>query len=243
MTHPGRPTAFEDLVEDYEAARPRYPRALFARLAPAGRVLELGAGTGIATRELASRADVVASDLGPRMLGRLHALLPHVPVVVARAEALPFAGARFDLVCGAQMWHWVDVEPASAEVARVLRPQGRLALWWNEVEGAGLPWWVAQQERLEAANPRYTRGYRTRDHGQALTATGRFSAVDRWTTSWSRRLDWQLYERWLRSKSYVQEIADVESFLAQERASLSRAFPDGEIVEPFTTTLWLLRRA
>ena len=242
MSHPGRPTAFEDLVDDYDAARPRYPSQVFDRIAPSGRVLELGAGTGIATRELAARADVVATDLGPRMLGRLHALLPDVPVVVTRAEALPFAGERFDLVCGAQMWHWVDVPTAAAEVARVLRPGGRLALWWNEVAADELPWWQAQQERLEAGNPRYTRAYRRTDHGAALMETGLFGSVEAWSTAWQRELDWPTYERWLRSKSYVQALPDVERFVAAERASLQAAFPDGRIVEPFTTSLWVLHR-
>ena len=241
MSHPGRPTAFEELVDDYDAARPRYPDELFEALAPGGRVLELGAGTGIATAGLAARAGVVATDLGPRMLGRLHALLPQVPVAVARAEALPFADASFDLVCGAQMWHWVDVAAAVPEVVRVLRAGGRLAVWWNEVDGADLPWWQAQQDRLEAANPRCTRTYRSQDHGAVLMGTGRFSSVERWSASWQRELDWPLYERWLRSKSYVQAVDDLDAFLAAERASLSGAFPDSRIVEPFTTTLWVLR--
>ncbi len=243
MSHPGRPTAFEELVDDYDAARPRYPQELFDRLAPSGRLLELGAGTGIATRELAGRADVVASDLGPRMLGRLHELLPTVPVVVSRAEALPFADGAFDLVCGAQMWHWVDVPVASAEVARVLQPGGRLALWWNEVDADDQPWWQAQQGRLEAGNPRYTRTYRRTDHGAALMATGRFAAVESWSAAWSRELDWPLYERWLRSKSYVQALPDVEGLVAAERASLAEAFPDGRIVEPFRVSLWVLHKA
>ena len=242
MTHPGRPTAFEELVDDYDAARPRYPRELFERLAPEGRLLELGAGTGIATRELAARADVVATDLGPRMLGRLHEHLPAVPVLVSRAEALPFADGSFDLVCGAQMWHWVDVPRAAAEVARVLRPGGRLALWWNEVDADDLPWWQAQQERLEAGNPLYTRSYRRTDHGAGLMATGLFASVEEWSTSWVRELDWALYERWLRSKSYIQALPDVAAFLAAERSSLAEAFPDGRIVEPFRTSLWVLHK-
>ena len=233
MTHPGRPTAFEELVDDYEAARPRYPSELFDALAPSGRVLELGAGTGIATRQLAPRADVVATDLGPRMLGRLHAKHPSVPVAVARAETLPFAAGSFDVVCGAQMWHWVDVPAAAAAVARVLRPGGALAVWWNDVDAAGQPWYEAQQERLEATSPGYTRGYRTRDDAALLRGTGRFADVRVATTRWQRELGWPLYERWLRSRSYVQAVPDLEAFLAAERASLARAFPDGRIVEPF----------
>jgi ubiquinone/menaquinone biosynthesis C-methylase UbiE len=205
-----------------------------------GSVLELGAGTGIATRELAKRADrIVSTDLGPKMLARLHERSPAVPVVVSRAEALPFADDSFDVVCGAQMWHWVDVPVATPEVVRVLRPGGALAVWWNEVAADGLPWWDAQQDRLEAGNPRYRRSYRSRDYRSELTPY--FDSVEHWTTTWERTLDWPTYERWLRSKSYVQAMDDVEAFIAAERASLHEHFPDGRIVEPFTVTLRIAR--
>ena len=228
-------------MDDYDAARPTYPAALYEQLAPVGRVLELGAGTGLATTGLlAAGADVVATDVGPRMLGRLHAKHPSVPVAVARAEALPFAEASFDLVCGAQMWHWVDVPRAAAEVRRVLRPDGRLAVWWNDVAADGQPWYEAQQARLEATSPGYTRGYRTRAYDDELR--GAFGEVRTWTGSWSRTLDWPTYERWLRSRSYVQAVPDLDAFLDAERASLAEAFPDGRVVEPFAVRLVVAHR-
>jgi SAM-dependent methyltransferase len=239
VSQPGSPTAFEDLVDHYDAARPSYPPSLYDALPDlSGAVLELGAGTGIASRELAARAgSLVATDLGPKMLARLHERSPDVPVVVSRAEALPFADNAFDVVCGAQMWHWVDVGLAAPEVLRVLRAGSALAVWWNEVAADGLPWWDAQQERLEAGNVRYTRGYRTRDYGAELAPY--FSSVTTWSARWERELDWPTYEHWLRSKSYVQALADVDAFVAAERESLSATFPDGRIVEPFETTLWI----
>ena len=242
MTHPGSATAFEDLVDVYDAARPRYPQALYDALPDlSGAVLELGAGTGIATRELVSRAGrLVSTDLGPKMLGRLHERSPQVPVAVCRSEALPFADSSFDVVCGAQMWHWVDVPAAVAEVLRVLRPGGALAVWWNEVAADGLPWWDAQQDRLEAGNARYSRGYRARDYGVELSPY--FSDVQHRTTTWERTLDWPTYEQWLRSKSYVQALDDVDGFVEAERVSLAEAFPDGRIVEPFGVSLWIARR-
>ena len=237
---PGQATAFEALVDDYDAARPTYPAALFDALPPLSgrRVLELGAGTGLQTPGLLERgARVVSTDAGPAMLGRLHAKHPSVPVALARAEALPFAGASFDGVTGAQMWHWVDVPAAVAEVARVLRPGGWLAVWWNDVDAAGERWYDDQQARLEADGSGYRRGYRTRAYADELSATGAFADVRTWTTTWSRELDWTTYERWLRSKSYVAHLHDVEGFLAAERASLAEAFPDGRIVGPFRVEL------
>ncbi|HVU71621.1 MAG TPA: class I SAM-dependent methyltransferase [Mycobacteriales bacterium] len=245
---PGSPTAFDGLVDDYDTSRPSYPDALFDALPPlAGAdVVELGAGTGISTRALLARgAHVLATDLGPKVLRHNVNRSPGLPAVVARAEALPFRAASADLVCGAQMWHWVDAARASAEVVRVLRPEGALAVWWNEVFADGIPWWDAQQTRLEAANPRYTRGYREQDYGAALRATGRFRDVSAPVRiPWSRELDLSTYLAWLRSKSYVDAIPRpaYDDFLAAEAASLTAAFPDGMITEPFVTTLWVARR-
>ena len=228
---PGSATAFEALVDDYAAARPGYPASLYAALPPGRDVLELGSGTGLATRGLTDRR-VVMSDLGPNMLQRARQDLG-LPAVVARAEALPFAGASFDLVLGAQMWHWVDVPKAAAEAARVLRPGGSLAICWNDVAAQGQPWYEAQQDRLEAGNPTYRRTYRTRAYDHELRATDLFTEVASWQGRWERTLDWPLYARWLRSKSYVAQLDDQEAFLAAEQASLAQAFPDGRIVEPF----------
>ncbi len=235
---PGRPTAFEDLVEDYDAARPTYPPALFDALGRLGDCLELGAGTGIASTGLAERSRLVVTDLGPRMLAK--GLPKHGrPGVVCQAEALPFGDGSFDTVCGAQMWHWTS-DPAGAEVRRVLRPDGRLLLWWNEVQADGLAWFDRQQDRLEAGNPVYRRGYREVDYAARLLPW--FVPDPVVQVPWTRSLTPELYARWLRSKSYVQALADVEGFVAASLADLAEAFPDGVIVEPFVTRLFRLRR-
>lgn len=232
---PGSPTAFEELVDDYDAARPHYPPALYDALPPLGDALELGAGTGIASVDLRPRSMVV-TDLGPRMLAR--GLAKHAwPGVVCRAEALPFQDGSFDSVCGAQMWHWTS-DPVAAEVARVLRHGGQLLLWWNEVAAADAAWWDAQQDRLEAGNAHYRRGYREIDYAAMLAPlfVGGLPVEIRW----AREIHVDLYERWLRSKSYVQELDDVDSFVAACRADLLVAFPDGQVIEPFVTRLWRL---
>ena len=235
--------AFEALVEDYDAARPSYPDSLYDALPPLSdaRVLERGAGTGKQLPGLLARgARIVSTDRGPNMLGRLNRSFPDVPVAVARAEQLPFTAGCFDGVCGAQMWHWVDAPVAAREVARVLRPGGWLALWWNDVAADGEPWYDAQQDRLEAASVTgYRREYRTTDYTPPLREV--FSSVHEWSGTWNRTLSWELYERWLRSKSYVAALPDTEAFLAAERASMGAAFPDGRIVEPFRVRLLVAR--
>lgn len=238
---------FDPLVDAYDAARPGYPDDLYdavERLAgplAGADVVELGAGTGIATRALQARgARVTVVDPGPVMLGRLRARGPGTPAAVGVAEAVPLADGCADLVCAAQAWHWVDVARGAAEVVRLLRPGGALALWWNDVDTGAAPWWATQQDRIEAGNPGYRRLYRTADHGAALAATGLFAAVEAIETRWVRPLDLDTYETWLRSKSYVAALGDLlPDFLAAERASLLEAFPDGTVREPFVTRLWV----
>lgn len=243
---PARATAFEALVDDYDAARPGYPESLYDALPPlAGtHVLELGAGTGKQLPGLLARgAEVVSTDRGPNMLARLRRNHPAQPVVVARAEQLPFRSGAFDAVCGAQMWHWVSVPEAVREVTRVLRPGGWLAVWWNDSADSGQGWFRALSEHLEAADPGYHRNYRRREFGDELAATGAFASVTPWIGHWERQIDWPTYERSLLSRSYVAALPDVPAFLAVERESMAAAFPDGRIAEPFDVHLWVARVA
>lgn len=233
---------FDPLVDAYDAARPPYPDALYDALPhlSGAFVVEVGAGTGIATRGLLARgARVLACDLGPAMLRRLVDRTPaFAAAVVADGARLPVRDGVADLVCYAQAWHWMDAAVAAPEARRVLRPGGALACWWNDVDAADTTWWRNQQDRLETWNEAYTRGYRDTDFAAALASY--FADVTTVEFRWTRTLDRDTYITWLRSKSYVAALGDrLEEFLAAERASLAAAFPDGDVREPFRTRLVL----
>jgi SAM-dependent methyltransferase len=129
-----RSLSFGSAAAAYERGRPSYPPEAIDWLLPTGarRVLDLGAGTGKLTTRLVERGlDVVAVDPIPDMLEVLRASLPETRAVLGTAEEIPLEDNSVDAVLVAQAWHWVDPERAIPEVARVLRPGGRLGLVWN----------------------------------------------------------------------------------------------------------------
>lgn len=104
-----------------------------AALTGTERVLDVGAGTGHTAFALASKAAAVTGlDLTERMIGSARKLaaergLSHVEFIVGDAARMPFADAGFDLVaCRFAGHHLADPDAAVAEMARVLRPGGRI---------------------------------------------------------------------------------------------------------------------
>jgi SAM-dependent methyltransferase len=129
-----RANSFGAAADEYDRHRPRYPRPLIAGLVPRRgvRVLDVGAGTGIAATQLADAgADVLAVEPDERM-ARL-AAAKGIRVEQSTFEEWRPAGREFDLVVFAQSFHWVDPRPALQKVAAILRPDGRLALLANRI--------------------------------------------------------------------------------------------------------------
>jgi ubiquinone/menaquinone biosynthesis C-methylase UbiE len=140
MTEPSR--SFGGVADAYERGRPTYPREAAAWLAgeQPTTVLELGAGTGKLTEVLAALGhDVHATDPDEQMLERLREKLPDVRTSAAGAEDIPAPDAAYDVVVVAQAFHWFDHDRALPEIARVLKPGGRLAVVWN-ARDEKIPW-------------------------------------------------------------------------------------------------------
>jgi SAM-dependent methyltransferase len=124
--------SFGNVAETYDRVRPPYSTKLLDRaqevlgLDPAARVLDLAAGTGRLTRELERRfGEVTAVEPDERMRG------VHGSAVEGSAEAIPLEDASVDAVFVGEAFHWFDPAQAIPEVARVLRPRGGLAIFWN----------------------------------------------------------------------------------------------------------------
>ncbi|TCB98418.1 class I SAM-dependent methyltransferase [Micromonospora zingiberis] len=129
---------FNEVPELYDRVRPGYPDELFADLVAVtgvddgSPVLEVGCGTGQATRSLAALGcSVTAVEPGAGMaaLARQRlAAFDNVTVETARFEDWDDHGARFDVLVAASAWHWVDPSTGWRRAYEVLRPGGWLAL-------------------------------------------------------------------------------------------------------------------
>ena len=133
----------------YERGRPPYPLEAVAWLVPeeARAVVDLGAGTGKLTRALrAPGREVVGVEPSAGMREQFARVLPGVRVLDGTGESIPLPDMSADALVCAQAWHWVDPKRAVPEVARVLRPGGRLGLVWN-IRDVSVPW-VAELEQI-----------------------------------------------------------------------------------------------
>ena len=133
------------MADAYARTRPEYAPALVDRaaaelgLAPSSVVLDLAAGTGKLTRALALRfARVIAVEPDDEM----RAFVPG-EALAGSAEAIPLADSSVDAVFVADAFHWFDAERALAEITRVTRPGGGLAVFGND-------WWGSERPPMPA---------------------------------------------------------------------------------------------
>jgi SAM-dependent methyltransferase len=104
--------------------------AAIVAASPGRSVLDVGCGTGIAARQFqAAGCRVLGVDPDARMAGL--ARRSGVEAEVTKFEDWDPAGREFDLLIAGQAWHWVDPVAGAAKAAQVLRPGGRLAVFWN----------------------------------------------------------------------------------------------------------------
>lgn len=151
MIDPAR--SFDRAAIEYEAARPGYPDALLDELplADASTVLDLGAGTGKLTRVLVRRyARVFAVEPLEGMRAILEQVVPEAESRAGRAEEIPLEDASLDAVLAGQAFHWFANDTAVAEIARVLRPGGVVALIWNRGDPHPSPLPGAYNEYMES---------------------------------------------------------------------------------------------
>jgi SAM-dependent methyltransferase len=192
-------------AERYDRTRPGYPRALADRVlaaAPGLDVLDAGIGTGLSARPFRAagcRVFGVEADARMAEVARRHGF----EVDVARFEDWDAAGRTFAAVIAGQTWHWVDPVLGAARAAEVLRPGGRLAVFWNTFRfPPALAEALAAVYRRVLPDSPFSRGLFAGPAAYAgqfaraadgIRATGAFGEPEQWRVDWERtytRAEW-----------------------------------------------------
>jgi SAM-dependent methyltransferase len=244
MTTPGRDElairGFAD-GSSYNAARPDYPLVAIEHfvatlgIAPTMHVLDLGAGTGIFTRQILPYVEkVTAVEPSSSMRASLRSETPGVEVLEGSDVAIPLGDGAVDAVFVAQAFHWFDAPRALAEIHRVLVPGGGLGLIWNERDETVA--WVEELSR--AMRWDVHQPYKVGTDFSDVVAAGPFGDVARVEFKHLQTLTREgLYQRVL-TTSYISLMSDGEREALMKDVGLVVERQASPIEMPYVTSVY-----
>ncbi len=251
--------SFDRAAEIYDEIRPSYPAALFddlfALLPPRPRILEVGPGTGKATRDLLRHGAIVHGvEIGPGMATRLRSNLPSdaLRITVGDFEQVPVPDGSMDALFSATAYHWISRGAQLGRPASILAPGGVLAIVdLNQVDSpddegffaAVQPVYERHGQRHTGPPPPPRDGVEPAIH-HALEEDRRFVDVRVDSYDWNQTYTAAGYRKLMLSYSVTQMMrpADRERLLDDVEAFIDERF-DGQITRPLVVTLTTARLA
>jgi SAM-dependent methyltransferase len=217
-----------------------------------GLAVDVAAGTGLFTRALIGRvSQVVAIEPDERMRTVLAERSPGVRVLAGWGEHMPLPDGCADAVFVSTAWHWLDPVLAVPEIARVLRPGGRLGVIWTSRDRQED--WVAELDLLRlpgidgplsAGRPQTRDDVRARlekEHSVTLPDDAKFGAGAAASFGFTRTLPVDDVVEWLATNSsfITASEADRAAGLDRCRAALLRQTGGDDIIEmPMRSWCW-----
>jgi ubiquinone/menaquinone biosynthesis C-methylase UbiE len=220
---------FGDIATNYDQFRPSYPVGFFAQLSDEmdrvasspRRVVDVGCGSGISTRQLAQCLKpvdkIIGLDASPEMLrvarseGRASATVRYV---VGLAEAIPVASGSCSAITACQSVQWFDRTRFYCEAARVLLPDGLFAIMQNNRAHKRCRFLSDYESLLEEVSPDYRRTYRNINFEHEIGATEQFQWLLSACCRWQRTISKNEFECFTRTSSKAQaailKIGDAE---------------------------------
>ncbi len=254
---------FDNVPEIYDRVRPTYPPELFAELlsflrrSDNLRAVEIGPGTGKATRPLLEQGiAVTAVEPGPALAkflrDKLGGEFPQLEVLTGKFEDAELEAGAFDLVLAATSFHWLDRETRFQRCHGLLREGGTLAvIHTNQIESPADRGFFARvqpvYDRHQHNDPPLalpTEGGLTPEEYDGLVASGLFDEVQLHKYRWDQTYTSAEYGDLMRSYSGTQamEPPQQEALIGDVCAFIDAEF-GGSITRPLVITLSLGRRA
>jgi SAM-dependent methyltransferase len=250
MTHDST-RRFTDRVADYVKYRPDYPREVVTflhascGLATSARVADIGAGTGISTRLfLDAGHPVVAVEPNQAMREAAIEWLSEFPgfnAVSGTAEATTLDDASVDLVIAAQAFHWFDPATAGREFARILKPGGLVALFWNSRLLTGSAFLEGYEALLKRYGVDYTEVSERYGDDASMSAWFGDNFAHKATFPNLQALDFDGLKGRLMSSSYAPKAGhpDHEPMLAALRDLFDRTAQNGKVEFAYDTRVYV----
>jgi SAM-dependent methyltransferase len=223
---------FASVADAYERGRPEYPPAAVGAIAaelglgPHATVLDLAAGTGKLTRALlAAGIEVLAVEPQAPLREKLAARVGAERVREGLAEAIPLPDASVDAVTVADAFHWFDQAAALAEIRRVLRPGGGLAVLTTIPDWRGASWADELGKVMQRGRPEHP-GFDGPSWQDAVRAAGGWTPPREIRITSSRATDAQAIVDYMASVSWIAAMADAQR--AETLARLGALVEEGE---------------
>lgn len=248
---------FDAVATQYEQYRPSYPAQLIddvvtlSGLQPDAHVLEIGSGTGKATRLFAQRGyAVLCLEPGQNLVDVARESLQAFPQLrfhKSRFEEWDAGRKRFDLIFSAQAFHWVPQEIRFVKTAALLKPKGHLAIFWNMYPDIGGAIRRGLDEAYRRYAPELVREETPLDaliqqRAASLAAEPQFENVIVRTYPWAARYKTEAYLGLL--NTYSDHLRLPEPKRQRLFAAIAALIEKngGEIERPYLAVLYLARR-
>jgi SAM-dependent methyltransferase len=253
---------FDTVADRYHQVRPAYPDQLYdalisaAGLLPGARLLEVGCGTGKATRPLAERGfSITCLEPGPRLAAVARRDLAgrgDVHIIEKTFEDWrPHGAERFDLVFAATAWHWIDPAVGYRLAWRALRPGGHLAIWGagHVLPADGDPFFRAIQDVYDEVGEGLPPGTRFSTPGRQPTIRGAIEASGLFAVTSTAEFIWELRYT---AEEYISLLGTFSGHIAMAQWQRDRIYaeirrrlaarPDGTLLRHWGALLHVARR-
>ena len=241
-------SVFSGKAEIYARNRPSYPPALMQWLkghADFASAADIGAGTGLFTACLLPECgELTAVEPNRDMRAAFQSFLPGIPCLPGTAEKTGLPDHSLSLVSAAQAFHWFDEIRFREECRRILRPEGKLAVIWNNRSQQGFG--PAYSEVCRKYCPDFRSGHvgkRTPEEGDRFLRENYFREVEifRCPNPVPRTEEQFIGDKLSRSYALTASSPDYPAFLRELRAVFRKFAVDGMAVEEYETVVYLGR--